>query len=63
MKIIIFTDSDAQFLLAQLELNSLRPGNIRSDPNQPASVEDMHRAFHFVVCRWLQEQGADIVAR
>jgi hypothetical protein len=24
-------------------------------------ADDIHRRFHFVVCRWLQEQGADVV--
>jgi hypothetical protein len=62
MKAIIISDMDARALLHSLELTSLRRDNImRDDPSRPATVSDVHRAFHYVVTKWLQEQGADCV--
>jgi len=64
MRAIIINDADARSLLNQLELAMLRndrPG--WTDPYKPPSVEDMHRVFHFIVTRWLQEQGADVVSK
>jgi hypothetical protein len=62
MKAIIINDTDARALLAKLELTALKADNImRDEPNRPATVSDIHRAFHYVVTRWLQEQGADCV--
>jgi len=62
MKAIIISDMDARALLHSLELNSLRKNNIMSsDPKRPPTVDDMHRSFHYVVTKWLQEQGADCV--
>lgn len=64
MKAIIIQDTDARALLDKLELTALNGDNImRADPSKPANVSDVHRAFHYVVCRWLQEQGADVVGR
>ena len=62
MKAIIISDMDARALLNKLELTKLKSDRPRwGDPNSPPTVEEMHRVFHFVVCRWLQEQGADTV--
>lgn len=64
MKAIIISDADARALLDRLELISLRSNNIlREDPNRPATEADIHRAFHYVVVGWLQEQGADCARR
>lgn len=64
MKAIIISDADARALLNKLELTALRENNImRDDPGCPPTKEDIHRAFHFVVTRWLQEQGADVIGR
>ncbi len=61
MKAIIINDSDARALLDKLKLKSLYGDNIiRDDPTKPPTVVDIHRAFHYIVCRWLQEQGADV---
>lgn len=60
MRVIIIQDSDAKALLASLELTKLRGARDWSDPTRQPTVEDFHRAFHYVVCRWLQEQGADV---
>ena len=64
MKAIIIEDKDARALLEQLELRALHGGDImRDDLSKPPTVSDIHRAFHYVVTRWLQEQGADVVRR
>lgn len=64
MRAIIIQDSDARALLDQLKLEAMtHPDNHRdwSNPDKPASTATVHRAFHYVVCRWLQEMGCDVV--
>lgn len=65
MKAIIIQDTDARALLDKLKLESmLEAGHFRGyeEPEgKPPSISSIHRAFHYVVCRWLQEQGADVV--
>lgn len=63
MKAIIISDMDARALLDKLKLTALREaGHLRgTDPDRQPSIEEMHRTFHYVVTRWLQEQGADCV--
>jgi hypothetical protein len=64
MKAIIISDSDARALLYKLELTALKSDNImRENPGGILTVSEMHRAFHYVVTSWLQEQGADCVRR
>ena len=64
MRAIIIQDTDARALLDKLRLQSMYTENtMRGDPNQPATVADVHRAFHYVVVRWLQEHGADVIGR
>ena len=65
MKAIIISDADARALLDKLELTKLKgAGHFpRESPENPPSIGEMHRVFHYVVCRWLQEQGADVVGR
>jgi hypothetical protein len=65
MKAIIISDADARALLDKLELTRLRDAGhiMRDDPERPPTLNEIHRVFHFVVCRWLQEQGADVVGR
>jgi len=65
MKAIIISDADARALLDKLELTKMRgEGHVlRDDMHRPATLSEVHRAFHYVVCRWLQEQGADCVGR
>lgn len=62
MKAIIITDADAKALLDKLELKKLRgEGHImREDFDRPPTIGDIHRAFHFVVVGWLQEQGVTL---
>lgn len=61
MKAIIISDADARALLSKLELTKLRNDGHFSNLN--AEVDQIHRIFHFIVTKWLQEQGADCVDR
>ncbi|HEY8095892.1 MAG TPA: hypothetical protein VIE65_07310 [Methylobacter sp.] len=64
MKAIIISDADARALLDKLELTAMKGANhFREDYDRPANASEMHRAFHYVVCKWLQEQGADVLPR
>jgi hypothetical protein len=65
MKAIIISDTDARALLDKLELTKLRDAGHfqRENPDKPPSMNEVHRVFHYVVCRWLQEQRADCVGR
>jgi hypothetical protein len=59
MKAIIISDKDAKNLLESLELHKLRIIQY----NQVQTIEELHIYFHYVVSKWLQEQGADIVVK
>ncbi len=61
MKAIIIEDKDCKALLDKLKLQSMNDSNVmRRNPDSPATLEEVHRAFVFVVVRWLQEQGASL---
>ena len=63
MRAIIIDDKDAQQLLRELEHKRLElKSDLKGKPTTFA-IEDVHRAFHYVVCKWLQEQGADVIRR
>ena len=60
MRVILIEDKDARALLdsLKLELFSL------SEHNKPVAdslAGEIHRAFHYRVCVWLQEQGCEVV--
>jgi hypothetical protein len=62
VKAIIISDTEARALLEQLELKKLQEcGHYRGSTSHPEAVEEAHRMFHYVVCRWLQEMGASTV--
>lgn len=61
MRAIIIQDTDARALLDKLQLAKLKE-HYAGRP-EPHTFEDMHRTFHFVVVKWLQEHGADVVGR
>jgi hypothetical protein len=69
VKAIIISDAEARALLDKLTLKSMhKEGHFRqySEPvdfEKPASISAVHRAFNYVVVRWLQEMGADTVGR
>ena len=57
MRAIIIQDADAKALLDQLKL-----GKFQADYDgwDKKLVRDIHRQFHCLVCRWLQDQGATV---
>jgi hypothetical protein len=61
----IISDHEARALLDSLKLEKLQDaGHLRgTTPEERAAWDSAHRAFHYVVCRWLQEMGADVVTR
>jgi len=59
MRAIIIEDKDARSLLDSLALAKLQKDNYFSG-DQPATLQDMHRTFHYIVCKWLQDQGASV---
>lgn len=70
MRAIIIQDADASNLLDLLKLEKFEdvqqwtnndawhslPERVRNE-----LANKLHRHFHYVVCRWLQEQGASVV--
>ena len=70
MKAIIIQDSDAANLLDLLKLEKFDDPQMwehneiwhsQPEPVRKAMLDRMHRKFHYIVCRWLQEQGASVV--
>ena len=70
MRAIIIQESDAANLLDLLKLEKFGDPQMwqnhavwQAIPKQTreALLSDMHHKFHFIVCRWLQEQGASCV--
>ena len=64
VRAIIISDAEAKALLDRLELQAMREAH-HWPAGRPdsAEVNGAHRAFHFVVCRWLQEMGAEVTPR
>ena len=62
MKAIIIQDSDARALLDQLKLGAFQNSVALSRAETKEQIQEaMHAHFHYIVCRWLQEQGANVV--
>lgn len=62
MRAIIIDDKDARALLESLELTKLQEkGGFRDDGGAMPILDQLHRKFHYIVCQWLQDQGADVV--
>jgi hypothetical protein len=61
MRAIIIDDKDALALLDQLDLARMRSENDKYPSDAPPTFAEIHRTFHYVVVRWLQEQGASCV--
>lgn len=70
MKAIIIQDSDACNLLDLLKLEKFTDPQMwqhndawHAIPEQQRKemLDHLHRKFHYIVCRWLQEQGATCV--
>lgn len=58
MKAIIIQDADAKALLDKLELEKFRAGHRGKSAQKPE--DEMHHWFYYIVCTWLQEQGAKV---
>jgi hypothetical protein len=62
MRVIIIEDKDARALIDSLKLETMNERNIlRKDPEAPCTAAEMQRAFNYVVVRWLQDQGCNII--
>lgn len=72
MKAIIIQEADAANLLDLLKLEKFSdPAMFGAEKGEawqrlPESIrtglmDAVHRKFHYIVCRWLQEQGASCV--
>ena len=72
MKAIIIQDNDARALLDSLKLSNFEAcfdieliqlqEKYKFNQKELESIKSaLHGKFHYVVCRWLQEQGASIV--
>lgn len=65
MRAIIIDDKDARALLDQLKLEAMQRENFgfsfRDGTTDSEKLDTIHRAFHYVVCRWLQDQGCNVV--
>ena len=65
MRAIIIDDKDCTALLDSLKLESFQENTqfisveIREKfPNEMKIIrQELHRKFHYIVCRWLQDQG------
>lgn len=67
MKAIIIQDNDARSLLDLLKLENFTnrqyvnwEGADGGRKTVEQISEEVHRRFHFIVCRWLQDQGANV---
>jgi hypothetical protein len=72
MRAIIIDDKDARALLDSLKLASFEKsaGGYGVEQHEAWSslpeglrntiIEGLHRRFHYVVCRWLQDQGCNV---
>lgn len=60
MKAIIIEEKDAKSLLNMLEFAKYRDIDPYT-PRDEQTVHDVHRHFHYVVTKWLQEQGCDAI--
>lgn len=71
MRAIIIQDTDAVNLLDLLKLekfNGIVTYHLEAQdawaslpqPIRNILIEKMHAKFHYIVCRWLQEQGANV---
>lgn len=67
MRAIIINDADARALLDQLKLAKHEGRVVGPNVDKLSEGElqqirqDIHGHFHFVVSRWLQEQGAHLL--
>lgn len=65
MRAVIIQEHETIALLDRLALKKLEMlghnGHGRSLDTTPEALEASHRAFHYVVCQWIQEVGGKVV--
>jgi hypothetical protein len=65
MRAIIIDDKDARALLDSLEMQKLKENRHLLAKEwvdiPPELVNTCHRTFHYIVCKWLQDQGCNVV--
>ncbi len=68
MRAIIIEDKDAKALIQQLELSAFHQKQMDSptlelvpERTRHTLIEDIHKRFHYVVWRWLEQQGASTI--
>ena len=59
MRAIIIDDKDARALLDALKIEAMNQRDMEGAEAR-AITERLHSKFHYVVTRWLQEQGASV---
>jgi len=62
VKVIVIKDADAVALLDTIEFEALKLID-NAGSQERFNIEKVHRALHYHVCRWLQDQGADVIAK
>lgn len=60
MKIVQVTDNDCKQLLQDLRLEKLDPRQQWFEVEGESASGSVHRAFHYVVVKWLQKHGANL---
>lgn len=55
MKCFLLKEEDFQELLNKIELEYLRKHHWHG--TKQLDITDMHRTFHYVVTKWIQERG------
>jgi hypothetical protein len=54
----VVTEEEMLSLIDQIKLVTMQDNNIwREDLSKPVTADEMHRAFHYVVVRWVQAMG------
>lgn len=65
MRVIIIEDKDARALVESLEMQKLKENRHLLGKDwvdiPPELVNACHRTFHYVVVRWLQDQGCNLI--
>jgi hypothetical protein len=62
MRAIIIDDKDSRTLLDSLKLEAMKlENNMKNEQPTWVLIQDIHQSFHYVVCRWLQDQGCNVI--
>lgn len=70
MKVVILQLTDGIELLQELELNKLKqpslfgaqlPSGLGEERLKSEITKEMHRAFNYHVCKWMQKHGLEVL--